>query len=366
VSPELIPWVALAVLVVGMLALDLFVFHRDAHEVSLREAAAWSAVWIGLGLAFGGLVFATRGAQAGGEYLAGYLIEKSLSMDNVFVFAMIFGYFAVPARYQHRVLFWGVVGAIVFRAIFIAAGAALLEAFHFLIYGFGLLLLFTGWKMWRSRGHGIDPARNPVLRVVRRIVPSTDEYHGQRFFVRHAGRLLATPLFAVLVVVESSDIMFAIDSIPAIFAVTTDPFIVFTSNVFAILGLRSLYFLLAGMIGRFVYLKQGLAALLVFAGAKILVSGVYKLPVAVSLAVILAILAVSILASIVVTRRRGPDGSDGDEGSTNDAPDPASPPVPAAARRSRPPVPTTIKLARVAYAAIPLAMVAVLVLGSFV
>jgi tellurite resistance protein TerC len=303
VSPDLVLWVALAVLVVGMLALDLFVFHRDAHEVSFREAATWSVVWIGLGLAFGSFVFATRGSQAGGEYLAGYLIEKSLSMDNVFLFAMIFGYFAVPAQYQHRVLFWGVVGAIVFRAIFIAAGATLLEAFHFLIYGFGLLLLVTGVRMWRSKGHSVDPTRNPVLRLVKRFVPSTDEYHGQKFFIRHKGKLLATPLFAVLVVVETSDVMFAIDSIPAIFAITTDPFIVFTSNVFAILGLRSLYFLLAGLIDRFVYLKQGLAALLVFAGVKILVADVYKMPVAVSLAVIVGILAVSIVASLVATRR---------------------------------------------------------------
>jgi len=310
VSPDLVLWITLATLVVGMLALDLFVFHRNAHEVSLREAAAWSVLWIGLGLAFGGFVFATLGSQAGGEYLAGYLIEKSLSMDNVFVFAMIFGYFAVPARYQHRVLFWGVVGAILFRAIFIAAGAALLETFHLLIYGFGLLLLVTGIRMWRSKGHVVDPSRNRVLRLVRRIVPSTPEYHGQRFFVRHAGKLLATPLFAVLVVVETSDVMFAIDSIPAIFAVTTDPFIVFASNVFAILGLRSLYFLLAGVIDRFVYLRQGLSALLVFAGVKILVSGVYKMPVALSLAVIVAILAVAIGASILAARRRsGMDAS---------------------------------------------------------
>ena len=302
-SPDVTLWVVIGVLVVGMLALDLFVFHRDAHEVSLREAATWSAVWIGLGLAFGGIVFLVRGSQAGGEYLAGYLIEKSLSMDNVFLFAMLFGYFAVPARYQHRVLFWGVVGAIVFRAIFIAAGTTLLDAFHFLIYGFGLLLLLTGIRMWRSKGHAVDPERNVVLRLVRRMIPIAPDYDGQRFFVRHAGRLMATPLFAVLVVVEATDVMFAIDSIPAIFAVTTDPFIVFTSNVFAILGLRSLYFLLAGVIDRFVYLKQGLAALLVFAGLKILVSGVWKMPVVLSLAVIVGILAIAIGASVVASRR---------------------------------------------------------------
>ena len=215
-SLDTILWISLGVLVVGMLALDLFVFHRDAHEVRLREAAAWSVVWISLGLAFGGVVFLTRGSQAGGEYLAGYLIEKSLSMDNVFLFAMLFGYFAVPAQYQHRVLFWGVVGAIVFRAIFIAAGTTLLEAFHFLIYGFGLLLLLTGVRMWRSKGHAVDPERNVVLRLVRRVIPVAPEYHGQRFFIRHAGKLMATPLFAVLVVVETTDVMFAIDSIPAI------------------------------------------------------------------------------------------------------------------------------------------------------
>jgi tellurite resistance protein TerC len=302
-SPDLIPLVVLGAVVLGMLALDLFVFHRKAHEVSLREAAAWSVVWITLGLAFGVFVWATRGSQAGGEYLAGYLIEKSLSMDNVFLFAMLFTYFAVPSLYQHRVLFWGVVGAIVFRAIFIVAGASLLESFHFLIYGFGILLLLTGIKMWRATGHSVDPEKNLVLRLVRRVIPITADYHGQKFFVRHKGALMATPLFAVLVVVETTDIMFAIDSIPAIFAITTDPFIVLSSNLFAILGLRALYFLLAGMIGRFVYLKQGLAALLVFAGAKILLADIYKMPVAVSLGVIVAILAVSIGASLWATRR---------------------------------------------------------------
>jgi TerC family integral membrane protein len=301
--PETVMWAVFGVVIAAMLALDLFVFHRKPHEVSMREAGLWSAVWIGLGLGFGGLVFLSMGSQAGGEYLSGYAIEKSLSMDNVFVFAMIFGYFAVPARYHHRVLFWGVIGAIVFRAIFIAAGSALLDLFYPLIFVFGLLLLATGVRMWRSKSHGVDPERNPLLRLTRRFVPMTGEYHGQRFFVRNAGRLVATPLFAVLVVVESSDILFAIDSIPAVFAITTDPFIVFSSNAFAILGLRSLYFLLAGLIGRFVYLKQGLAALLVFAGAKILVSEFWKMPVALSLAVIVGIITVAIVASWLATRR---------------------------------------------------------------
>jgi tellurite resistance protein TerC len=302
-------WVVLATVVVGMLALDLFVFHRRAHEVSMREAAAWSVVWIALGLGFGAFVFATSGSQAGGEYLAGYLIEKSLSMDNVFLFAMLFSYFAVPAQYQHRILFWGVVGAIVFRALFIAAGTTLLESFHALIYVFGLLLLFTGVRMWRAKGHAVDPERNVVLRLLRRLIPISSTYDGQRFFTRHAGKLVATPLLAVLVVVETTDVMFAIDSIPAIFAVTTDPFIVFTSNVFAILGLRSLYFLLAGLIDRFLYLKQGLAALLVFAGLKILLADIWPIPVPVALGMIVAILGVSVVASILVVRRRSAAGS---------------------------------------------------------
>ena len=312
---DLLLWVAFAIFIVGMLALDLFVFHRDAHEVSVREAAIFSAVWIGLGLAFGGLVFLTQGGQAGSEYLAGYVIEKSLSLDNVFVFAMIFTYFAVPAQYQHRLLFWGVIGAIFFRAIFIGVGATLLASFHFLIYVLGALLLLTGWRMWRTRNqHAMDPERNPILRMVRRFVPMTPDYRGQSFVVRDRARWLATPLFAVLVVVESSDIMFAIDSIPAIFAVTTDPFIIFTSNVFAILGLRSLYFLLAGMITRFTYLKVGLSALLVFAGIKILISDFYKMPVALSLGIIVAILAVAVAASVWSARRTvtggHPDGDD--------------------------------------------------------
>jgi len=224
-------------------------------------------------------------------------------MDHVFLFAMLFSYFAVPARYQHRVLFWGVLGAIVFRAIFIAAGTTLLDAFHVLIYGFGLLLLVTGVRMWRAKGHAVHPERNVVLRLVRRMIPVSSDDDGQRLFTRYCGKLMAAPLFAVLVVVETTDIMFAIDSIPAIFAITTDPFIVLSSNAFAILGLRSLYFLLAGLIYRFVYLKQGLAALRVFAGVKILVADVWRIPVTLSLGVILGILAIAVPASIAANRR---------------------------------------------------------------
>jgi tellurite resistance protein TerC len=303
--PDYISWIIFAIAVGGLLSLDLFVFHREARAVRMREAAAWVTVWVSLGLAFGAWIFLARGATSGAEYLAGYLIEYSLSMDNVFVFAVLFAYFGVPAMYQHRLLFWGVMGAIVFRAIFILAGTALLDSFHFVIYLFGGLLLFTAWRMVTAGTDHVDPGSNPVLRVMRRLIPVTDEYEGQRFFVRRNGKLWATPLFAALVVVETSDIMFAIDSVPAILAITTDTFIVFTSNAFAIMGLRSLYFLLAGLIDRFEYLKYGLAALLAFAGVKMLASDVVHLDVWVSLAIIVAILVISVVISLLATRGRG-------------------------------------------------------------
>ncbi len=303
--PEYLSWILFAVLVGGLLSLDLFVFHRDAHAVRMREAAIWVAVWISLGLAFGAFIFLTQGATKGAEYLAGYLIEYSLSMDNVFVFAVLFGYFAVPPQYQHRLLFWGVLGAIVFRAIFILAGTALLESFHFVIYIFGALLLFTAWRMVSTGSEQVDPSQNPVLRLMRRFVRVTDHYEGQKFFVRRNGALWATPLFAALVAIETSDIMFAIDSVPAILAITTDTFIVFTSNAFAIMGLRSLDFLLAGLIERFEYLKYGLAALLAFAGMKMLLSDVFHIDVWVSLGIIVGILLISVVVSLVATRARG-------------------------------------------------------------
>jgi len=269
--------------------------------VSMREAATWSAVWIVMGLSFGALIWAWAGPSAGGEYLAGYLIEKSLSVDNIFVFALIFSYFAVPVAYQHRVLFWGIFGALVFRAIFIGAGAALLEQFHWMIYLFGGFLVLTGIKMARHKNIEVHPENNPLLRLLRRVMPITRDYHGQRFFAREAGRRVATPMLAVLVIIETTDIIFAVDSIPAIFAITREPFIVFTSNAFAILGLRALYFLLAGMIGRFAYLKTGLAAILVFVGAKMLISDLYKIPVWASLTVIALTLTAAIVASLRVT-----------------------------------------------------------------
>ncbi len=305
---DALSWTIFIVLVGGLLSLDLLVFHRHARAVSMREAAAWVTVWVVLGLAFGGFIFATRGATVGAEYLAGYLIEYSLSMDNVFVFAVLFAYFAVPPAYQHRLLFWGVLGAIVFRAIFIVSGTVLLEAFHPVIYLFGALLLYTAWRMARAGTGHVDPAANPVLRLVRRFIPVTEDYEGQAFFVRRTGKLLATPLFAALVVIESSDIMFAIDSVPAILSITTDSFIVFTSNAFAIMGLRSLYFLLAGLIDRFEYLKYGLAALLAFAGLKMITSDFFHLDVWLSLGIIVAILGISIAVSVLATRGRGGQG----------------------------------------------------------
>ena len=297
-------WVAFGAFIAGLLALDLCVFHRHPHALSLREAAAWSVVWVSLGLAFAGVIWVWQGGTAAGEYLAGYLIEESLSVDNLFVFALIFSYFGVPAAYQHRVLFWGIFGAIVFRALFIAAGAALLTTFHWVVYLFGAFLVLTGLKLARQRDEAVHPERNPALRLLGRLLPLTPTYHGARLLVRQDGRLWATPLLAVLVVVETTDIVFAVDSIPAIFAVTRDPFLVFTSNAFAILGLRALYFLLAGMLGRFVYLKVGLGALLTFVGAKMLLSDVYHMPISASLLVIAAILATAVLASLWVGRKR--------------------------------------------------------------
>jgi len=300
-------WVATVGGILAMLAVDLFVFHRDAHEVSMREAGLTSAIWITFGLSFSVVIAAVWGGGFAGEYLAGYLIEKSLSVDNIFVFALLLSYFAVPIENQHRVLFWGVLGALVFRAIFIAAGAALLENFSWTIFVFGGFLVLTGLKMARHDDTEVHPDRNPILKVVRKIVPLTSEYRGQRFFVKDGAKRFATPMLAVLVAIETTDILFAVDSIPAIFAVTDEPFLVFTSNAFAILGLRALYFLLAGMMSRFVYLKLGLAAVLVFVGAKMLLSEVYHVPVWASLLVIASLLAVSIFASLRKTRVKEED-----------------------------------------------------------
>ena len=296
-------WVAFNVFVLGMLAVDLRVFHRKAHAVSLREALAWSIVWISLALIFNLGIYYVWGEEKALEFLTGYLIEKSLSVDNLFVFLVIFSYFAVPAMYQHRVLFWGILGALVMRAIFIATGAALLTAFHWMIYVFGGFLIITGIKLLLTGHHKVEPEKNPAVRLLRRVMHVTKEYHGQRFFVRSNGRLWATPLLLVLVVVETTDVIFAVDSIPAIFAITMDPFIVYTSNVFAILGLRALYFLLAGIMDMFRYLKVGLSFVLCFVGVKMMIVDLYKIPIGVSLGVVAGILALSIFASLIAQRK---------------------------------------------------------------
>jgi tellurite resistance protein TerC len=292
-------WVAFNLLVLGMLALDLVVFHRKAHVVSLREAAVWSVVWICLALLFNLWLYIDSGRETALEFLTGYLIEKSLSVDNLFVFLAVFSYFAVDPRYQHKILFWGILGALVMRGIFIVVGAALLTSFHWMIYVFGGFLIFTGVKMLRSGDEQLDLDGNSLVRWLRGHFRFTKEYHGDRFFVRKDGLLWATPLFMVLCVVEFTDVIFAVDSIPAIFAVTSNPFIVYTSNVFAILGLRALYFLLAGVMEMFHYLKVGLSLVLVFVGIKMVGAEFYKIPIGVSLGVIGGILGSSILASMV-------------------------------------------------------------------
>lgn len=296
-------WIALTTVIVALLLADLLLVHRTPHAVSFREALVESGVWVTLGLLFGVVVLWWAGGQAAGEYYAGYLIEKSLSVDNVFVWAVIFSYFGVPARYQFRVLFWGVFGALVLRAIFIFAGVALLDRFDWLLYVFGAFLLYTSFRMVRHRGTEIHPENNPVLKAVRRLVPSTTEYDGQKLVTRRDGRLLATPLFAVLVLIEATDVVFAVDSVPAILAVSREPFIVFASNAFAILGLRALYFALAGMAGRFRYLDMGLAAILAFVAVKMIAVEWIHVPIPVSLGVIAVILAVAVGASVVADRR---------------------------------------------------------------
>jgi len=301
VSVPLWAWGVFLAFVLVMLALDLFVLHRRAHEVSLREAGTWSAVWIIIGLGFGGLVWAWAGGGAAQAYLAGYLIEKSLSVDNIFLFAAIFSAFAIPVRYQHRVLMFGVVGALAMRAVFIAAGIALLDAIHPVIYVFGVVLLISAVSMLRGRAHAA-PEDSRVLRVLRRRLPVSGELHGQRFVVRDAGRRLATPLLLALIAVEITDVMFAVDSIPAILAVTTDPFVVYTSNVFALLGMRALYFLLAGAAARLRYLRPGLAVILAGVAVKLLLADVWEFPAWSAPAFIAAVLAVVAVASLLTAR----------------------------------------------------------------
>jgi tellurite resistance protein TerC len=298
-------WVGFNLFVIAMLAIDLGVFHRKAHEVSVREAGGWIAVWVTLSLCFAGGVTYFMGTVKGLEYLTGYLIEQSLSVDNIFVFVLIFTYFGVPRRFQHRVLFWGILGALVMRGTMIGAGAYLVARFHWILYLFGAFLVFTGIRMATQDEQAIEPESNPVIRLVRRLLPVSSRYHGQSFFVREpivpggTPRLVATPLFVVLVLVETTDVLFAVDSIPAIFGVTHDPFIIYTSNIFAILGLRSLYFLLAGMIHKFHFLQLALSVVLVFVGVKMLIADFFHIPIGYSLAFIAIVLSVSVAASLL-------------------------------------------------------------------
>lgn len=284
--------------VLAMLALDLGVFQRDPHKISIREAAYWYVIWVSLAIAFNIGIYFWRGQQPALEFLTGYVLEVSLSTDNVFVFAVIFGYMAVKPEFQHRVLFWGIIGALVMRAAFIAAGAALVTRFHWVLYVFGAFLVITGLKLFRHEEE-IHPERNPLLRLARKLFPITPGYEGASFFVMREGRRFATPMLLVLVLVESTDVLFAVDSIPAIFSVTLDPFIIYTSNVFAILGLRSLYFILSGAITKFRFLRPGLAVVLIFVGVKMLIADFYKIHILVSLGVIVAVLAVAIGASVL-------------------------------------------------------------------
>jgi tellurite resistance protein TerC len=297
-------WVGFFFFVLGMLAIDLGVFQRHAHAVSMREAAIWSAVWIGLSLLFNGVLYVWRGPVPAMEFLGGYLMEKALSVDNLFVFALIFSLFGVPRLYQHRVLFWGVLGALILRGVFVAAGAALFSRFAWVIYVFGAFLVFTGVKLALQRETQIHPENNSLLKLVRRFVPVTSDFEGERFFIRRAGQIMATPLLLVLVVVETTDVVFAVDSIPAVFGITRDPFLVYTSNVFALLGLRALFFLLSGAMVKFHYLSLALSAILVFIGAKMLVSELFHVPIAVSLGVIAGLLTAGIAASLIRSARQ--------------------------------------------------------------
>jgi tellurite resistance protein TerC len=297
-------WTIFGAVVLVVLALDLGVFHRKAHAVRMKEALAWSAVWIALALAYNLIIYFWLGRVKALEFLTGYVLEKSLSVDNLFVFLMLFGYFRVPTEHQHKVLFWGILGALVMRALFIAAGVTLIRRFEVVIYLFGAILIWSGLKMAFQKDTEVHPEKNPVLKLFRRFFPVTKDYTGARFFTRIDGRLLATPLAVVLVVVETTDVVFAADSIPAVLAITTDPFIVFTSNVFAVLGLRALYFALAGAMELFHHLRFGLSAVLVFIGTKMLLSRWYEMPVGIALSVVAGLLALSLIASLIWPKKK--------------------------------------------------------------
>ncbi|MEV7169709.1 TerC family protein [Streptomyces sp. NPDC093224] len=318
-------WIVFAVTVLVALAVDLLA-HRQAHVIGFREAAAWSGVWVGLALAFGALVFAVVGTQAGVEYTTAWLLEKSLSVDNLFVFALIFGYFKVPRAYQHRVLFFGVLGALVFRGVFLAAGVAVVSRFTAVLYVFAAILFYSTYKIFKEEDDSFDPGRSIAVRLLRRVVPVKDEYVGTKFFVKEAGKRVATPLLAVVAAIEAADLVFAVDSVPAVLAVSSDPFIVYSSNAFAILGLRALYFMLAGMLDRFHYLGKGLALILAFIGVKLVLQASHKLispaipeiPSLVSLAVIVVVLGTSVALSLL---RPPPDADAGTGSDAGGGPD---------------------------------------------
>jgi tellurite resistance protein TerC len=286
------------VFVLILLFLDLKVFHRESHTIKMKEALLSSAFWIGLAMLFCAGVFYFKGHDSGMKFLAGYLIEESLSVDNLFVFIVIFAFFKVPDHYQHRVLFWGIMGALVMRALFIFAGVSLIHRFHWIMYLFGAFLIFTGWKLVFGKEKEIEPEKNVMLKIIRKFFPISDRYEKDKFFSRQNGRLHATPLFVVLAIIEATDLLFAVDSIPAVLSVTTDPFIVYTSNIFAIMGLRSLYFALAGLMGMFHYLNYGLGAILAFVGIKMLIADIYHVPIAMALGFIVLTLAISVILSI--------------------------------------------------------------------
>jgi tellurite resistance protein TerC len=323
-STQLLLWVIFNIFVIAMLALDLGVFHRKAHEIRIREALLWSAFWIVLSLLFNVGVYFWRGSVVALEFLTGYLLEKSLSVDNIFVFLMIFTYFRVPYLHQHKVLFWGILGALIMRALFILVGVTLIQKFHWVIYIMGGFLILTGIKMATQKDEEIHPERNPVLRLFRRLMPVTENYEGGRFFVRRNDVLYATPLFVVVLVVETTDVVFAIDSIPAILAITLDPFIVYTSNVFAILGLRALYFALAGIMRLFHYLPYGLSFILVFVGIKMLLVDIYKIPIGIALGTVASILTLSVIASILWPPKEGAAPSTADPSKATGSNPPAS------------------------------------------
>ena len=296
-------WVLFNIFVLAMLALDLGVFHRKSHTVSMKEATAWTIVWITCAMVFNVIIYFWQGSDPALKFFTGYVIEKSLSVDNIFVFVLIFGTFRVPAEYQHRVLFWGILGALVLRGLFIGIGTALINQFHWIIYVFGAFLIFTGIKMAFQKEEGLHPEDNPIVHFFRRFVPMTETYEGSKFFVVRNGKRLATPLLLVLAIVEGTDVIFAVDSIPAIFAITTDPFLVYTSNVFAILGLRALYFLLAGVVGKFYYLKVALSFILTYIGVKMVLVDIYHIPTGISLGVIAVTLTIAMIASLMRAKK---------------------------------------------------------------